>query len=179
MSKIGRKPIDLGTVQVELKNNTVFYKGKKGSGEHVLPSALRAHLIDHALKLECLESSRKNNMLWGLHRALLANEIQGIDSGFQEVVNISGLGFKAVLAGKVLTFSLGYSHKIQFPLPEGIDVEVDKTGQNVTIKGKNRQLVGLTASKIRALRPVEPYKATGIKRAGEVVLRKAGKTKAA
>jgi large subunit ribosomal protein L6 len=179
MSKIGRKPIDLADVKVELKDNNISFKGKKGSGEHTLPEVLKVVVDGNRLKILCDEVSHENKMLWGLHRALLANKIIGASEGFKEELSIQGLGFKAALAGKNLTFSLGYTHKITFPLPDGITVEVDKTGQNLVIKGQNKEQVGLVASQIKALRPTEPYKGTGIKRVNEQIIRKAGKTKAA
>ena len=109
MSKIGRKPIELGTVQVKIEGNVIHYAGKKDSGRHVLPASLHAVLIDNKLKIDCSAISRETNILWGLHRALLANEIQGVDVGFQKNVIINGLGFKAVASGKNLVFSLGQS----------------------------------------------------------------------
>lgn len=179
MSKIGRKPIDLGTVKVELDGNIVRYVGKKKSGEHVLPVDLKCVIEGNKIKLLCSNLTRQNKMLWGLHRALLANEITGAEKGFQESLVINGLGFKATAAGNSLVFNLGYSHKVPFELPEGITVEIDKTGQNLVVKGNDRQVVGAVGTNIRALRPPEPYKGTGIKLAKETILRKAGKTKSA
>jgi large subunit ribosomal protein L6 len=179
MSKIGRKPIDCGAVSIEIKGNSIHYKGKKGTGVHELPECLNAEVVDKKLKLNCQEHSRENKILWGLHRALLANEIKGMADGFKQDVSITGLGFKAAVSGKNVVFSLGYSHKINFVLPEGVTLTTDKTGQMLAVEGNDKEQVGLVASKIRALRPPEPYKGTGIKLAGEVIVRKAGKTKAA
>jgi large subunit ribosomal protein L6 len=179
MSKIGRKPIDLKGVKVELKDNKVFYSGAKVTGVHELPSALSAELVDGKVKLIVVQKSPENNMLWGLHRALLANEIEGAGAGFSQKVVITGLGFKGILNNNKIDFSLGYSHKIHFPIPDGITIEIDKTGQMITVKGYNKELVGHVCSKIKALRPTEPYKGTGIKLEKEVILRKAGKTKSA
>lgn len=179
MSKIGRKPINLGAVKIELHDNVIHYVGQKNSGQHVLPEGLRAVVDDKALTLTCSDLSRENKMLWGLHRALLANAITGADKGFQEALVINGLGFKAALSGRSLVFGLGFSHKKNFELPEGITVEIDKTGQNLVIKGNSREMVGWVGSEIRALRPPEPYKGTGIRLAKETILRKAGKTKSA
>lgn len=179
MSKIGRKPIQFGSVSVEVIDGSVHFKGKKASGIHELPAAIKVQLADNQLKLTATDSKRETKMLWGLHRALLANKIKGAAEGFKQEVNITGLGFKAALAGKNIIFSLGFSHKIEFPIPEGITITIDKTGQILTVEGNDRQLVGSVCSEIRALRPPEPYKGTGIKLAGELIIRKAGKTKAA
>lgn len=179
MSKIGRKPIDINNVQVELKGQEIHLKGKKGSIVHKLPQGLKLEVIDHKIKLLCEDKTSDANMIWGLHRALLANEIKGLNQGFEQKVIINGLGFKATVAGTNAVFSLGFSHKLTLAIPAGITVETDKTGQLVTIKGINKELVGFFASKIRELRPPEPYKGTGIRLENEVILRKAGKTKAA
>lgn len=179
MSKIGRKPIDTNNVQVELKGQEISLKGKKGSKIHILPAVLKAELADHKLKIVCENKTPENNVLWGLHRALLANELKGISDGFEQKVIINGLGFKAMSSGVKLVFTIGYSHKKELDIPQGITVEIDKSGQLLTIKGVDKEAVGFFASKICALRPVEPYKGTGIKIEGQIVLRKAGKTKSA
>jgi large subunit ribosomal protein L6 len=114
-----------------------------------------------------------------MHRALLANKVKGAETGFEKKIKIVGLGYKAQLAGKKLTFSLGYSHKIDYELPEGVDVKLDKTGQNLVFSSSNKLLLGDVCSHIRKLRPPEPYKGTGIIVGDEVIIRKAGKTKAA
>jgi large subunit ribosomal protein L6 len=179
MSKIGRKPINTTNVQVELKGQEINLKGKKGSKIHVLPAFLKAELVDHSLRITCNDRTAENNMAWGLHRALLANELKGLSEGFEQKVIINGLGFKAAVSGTKLVCTLGYSHKKELTIPQGITIEADKTGQLLTVKGIDKELVGFVASKICALRPIEPYKGTGIKIEGQVVLRKAGKTKSA
>jgi large subunit ribosomal protein L6 len=146
----------------------------------MLPEALKAEMVDSkAIRVLCDEPTAANRMLWGLHRALIFNKIKGLNVGFACTVNITGLGFKAVVSGDKITFSLGFSHKIVYQIPKGITVEVDKTGQNLTVKGVDKKEVGQVCSEIRALRPPEPYKGTGIKLATENIIRKAGKTKAA
>ena len=179
MSKIGRKPIDINNVQVELKGQEVHLKGKKGSNVYTLPNVLKVELADNKLKITCENKSTEANVLWGLHRALLANNIKGLAEGFEQKVIINGLGYKAVVSGSKVIFSLGYSHKIELEIPAEVTIETDKTGQNVTVRGTDKELVGYFASKIRELRPPEPYKGTGIRLANEVILRKAGKTKSA
>lgn len=179
MSKIGRRPIDLGNVKIDIKDQEVHLTGKNFSDVYLLPEVIKAEKVDNTLKLTCSKITRENNTLWGLHRALLANKIKGADKGFERELNITGLGYKGVLSGDKIIFSLGFSHKIDFPLPEGVKVEIDKTGQNIKVKGTEKEKIGLVASKIRSLRPPEPYKATGIKFADERIIRKAGKTKSA
>lgn len=112
-----------------------------------------------------------------MHRALISNEIKGAAEDFVKVVQINGLGFKAALSGSKIVFSLGYSHKIEFDLPKEVALEIDKPGQKLTFKSADKELLGHVCSQIRALRPPEPYKGTGIKLLTEVLVRKAGKTK--
>jgi large subunit ribosomal protein L6 len=180
MSKIGRKPIKISsTVKVEIKDKNVLINGPKLKITHELPDVIKASLKDGFLSLSPEKDSRENRILWGLHRALLANKIKGLETGFEKKIKIVGLGFKAQLAGKKLTFSLGYSHKIDYELPAGVDVEIDKTGQLMTFKASDKLLLGNVCDAIRAFRPPEPYKGTGIIIEGEVIIRKSGKTKAA
>lgn len=180
MSKIGRKPIDIGSAKIEIKGQEVHYSGKKGSGVYVLPEGMTAKLDG---KLLYLTFENKNgsdaNRIWGLNRALLANHIKGIQQDFEKVLQINGLGFKAAVSGNKIVFSLGFSHKIDFTLPKDVSLEVDKTGQRLTFRSPNKELMGLVCSQVRALRPPEPYKGTGVKLETEVIARKAGKTKAA
>lgn len=180
MSKIGRKSIDIGAVQVEIKGQEIHYKGKKNSGVHILPPNLTARLEGNKLFIEAKSDSedRDVNRVWGLHRALLANALKGADTGFEKQIQINGLGFKGILTGNKIVFSLGYSHKIDFDIPKEISVEIDKTGQLITLKSFDKEMLGHICSSIKALRPPEPYKGTGIKLSTEVIARKAGKTKA-
>ena len=179
MSKIGRRPIEIGNVKVEIKGNEVHYKGPKSSGVYTLPDNLAVGLEETLLMVTAKGNSDNDRRLWGLHRALLANVIKGASVEFEKQLQIEGLGYKAVLSGNKVVFSLGYSHKIDFQLPKGISLEVDKTGQKLTFKSSNKELVGHICSVIRALRPPEPYKGTGIRLSTEIIKRKAGKTKAA
>ncbi len=185
MSKIGRKPIMLGKVQAEVKGQEVHVKGAKGSGVLVLPDMLTATVRDGFVVIAPKEGIEKKrgrrelNQAWGLARALLANTIKGANAEFEKKLQIIGLGFKAALSGSTMVFSLGYSHKIDFPLPKGVSVDIDKTGQLLTFKSTDKELVGHVCSMVRALRLPEPYKGTGIKLATEVIARKAGKAKAA
>lgn len=175
MSKIGRKPIDIGNTKVEIKDNKIHYQGKLASGVYRLPDTFKAELKDKLLYIMPAKLLKDTNMFWGLHRALVSNNIKGSDLGFEKVLRINGLGYKAIISGSKIQFSLGYSHKIDFNVPEGVKVEVDKTGQLMTVKSPYKDLLGQVCSNIRALRPPEPYKGTGIKYETEVILRKIGK----
>ena len=181
MSKIGRKSINIAGLQVEVKGRDVHYKGAKASGVHSLPEYLQATVDGDTLKLSVVAAFAKERFInrdWGLHRSLLANKCLGASKGFERQLKINGLGFKAAVSGKKVVFTLGFSHKIDFELPDDVVMEVDRTGQALTLKSPDKALVGHVASMIRALRPPEPYKGTGVKFVEEVILRKAGKAKA-
>jgi large subunit ribosomal protein L6 len=125
------------------------------------------------------DESRESKGLHGLTRTLVRNAIDGVTKGYERTLEIAGVGFKAELKGKQIHFTLGYSHPIAFDLPEGITAEVDAKQTKLAVRGVDKHLLGLTAAKIRALRPPEPYKGKGIKYAEEIVRRKEGKTGAA
>jgi large subunit ribosomal protein L6 len=179
MSKIGRKPIDIGTVKVEIAQNEVRFQGKNASGSYSIPDSLTVQLEDKHLYIGSERKGNDINRIWGLHRSLLANKIKGADSGFEKQLRIVGLGFKATLVGTKIEFKLGYSHEISFALPQGVTVNIDKTGQLLTFKSADKELLGSVCSTVRGFRLPEPYKGTGIQYANEVIKRKAGKAKAA
>lgn len=179
MSKIGRRPIALQDVKVEIKGNELHYTGKNASGVHIVPTDLNIVVADGALTLLAEKATRKVNEVWGLHRALLANKIYGAHTLFERQVKIVGLGYKATVQGSSIEFSLGYSHKITVTIPKEVTAEVDKTGQLITFKSYDKELVGKVAGDMRRLRPVEPYKGTGVFLTTDVVIRKAGKAKSA
>ena len=181
MSKIGRKPIDLGNVSVEIKNNQVSYKGTKSSGTYQLPDEVKVVVDANKLWLKPAheeKTTRDFNRVWGMHRALLSNTIVGAGAGFVKDVVITGLGFKGVLVGNKITFSLGYSHKIDFELPKEVSLQIDKSGQKLTFSSFDKQKLGQVCSLIKAFRKTEPYKQTGIRLLTDIVIKKAGKTKA-
>jgi large subunit ribosomal protein L6 len=204
MSKIGRKPIEIKGSSVVVSGQLIEYKGPKSAGSHRVPDSfiplLEGDKLYLRLKNETDKGARQINRSWGLEHALLANKIKGSAAFFEKRLKINGLGFKAsflaidgikdlekkgekvVLVGdlpsekrKGLLLELGYSHYYYFGFPELIDIEVDKVGQNITIRSIDSALAGTYASKIRALRAPEPYKGTGIKNELEVIRRKAGK----
>jgi len=178
MSKIGRQPIPMRDVKVELKGQEVHYAGQFASGMHLLPLTLSARIENATLCIEAQNDSRDVRQVWGLHRALLANKISGAHALFQKQVKIVGLGYKAIAQGaNNIEFSLGYSHKINFSLPAGVTVEIDKVGQLLTLKSADKELVGKVGGEMRLLRQVEPYKGTGVYLTTDIIIRKAGKAK--
>lgn len=179
MSKIGRKPILFSTAKIEFKGKTLTITGAKTSFEHELPEVIVPLIADKTVLLQLKDSTRENRILWGLHRALVANKIKGVEVGFEKKISIVGLGFKAQSVGSKFVFSLGYTHKIDLECPKGVAIEIDKTGQQLVVKSADKFLLGNVCDKIRSFRPPEPYKGTGIIRQGDVIVRKAGKTKSA
>jgi large subunit ribosomal protein L6 len=186
MSKIGRKPIKLSGVTVDIKGQDIHYKGPKASGVYHLSSELSARVQDSTLYLTPAKNMQAMgqkqissvNRAWGLNRALLANELSGASQEFEKTLEINGLGYKAALADKKIILTLGFSHKIEEALPAGISVEIDKSGQKVKVKSVDKNLLGDFCSKIREFKEPEPYKGKGIKFSTEVIFRKdAGKGK--
>lgn len=186
MSKIGRKPIQLNGVTVDIKGQEVSYKGPKASGVYHLPSELSARVQDTSLYITPAQDKEKMssrqvsgvNRSWGLTRALLANQLNGAAQEFEKVLEINGLGYKAASVGNKIVLTLGFSHKIEEEIPAGITVEIDKSGQKVKARSSNRNLLGDFCSNIRELKEPEPYKGKGIKLSTEVIFRKsAGKGK--
>ncbi len=174
MSRIGKKLITiLKGVDVKITNNEIFIKGSKGEFKYNLPEILFAELKDGSLKVFPKMQRKDTNALWGTARALLANMILGVSRGFEKKLEIEGIGFKAVLDGRVLVLNLGFSHQVKFKLPDGVDAKAEKN--IITISGSDKNLVGQTAANIRALKKPEPYKGKGIKYQGEIIRRKAGK----
>ena len=179
MSKIGKKAIALTGAKVQIQGNRVTISGDKASFTHELPVGLTAKVDGKNLFVTSEKKDRRARMLWGLHRALVANYVKGVETGFEQKITIVGLGFKAQQTGKKLTFTLGYTHKIDLELHPEVTVEIDKTGQLLTLRSANKFVLGNVVDAIRSFRPPEPYKGTGIIKEGEVIVRKAGKTKAA
>lgn len=177
MSKIGRKPIAFADVQVTVKNNEIHYKGKNHSGVYYLPANFTARVEDDKLFVEPKAGMRVEGCFWGLQRALIANALRGAVQNFERNVEINGLGFKAVVMGDKVQFALGYTHKIIIDLPKEVKLTVDKTGQKLTFTSFDKEKLGQVCALVRSLRPPEPYKATGIKYAEEIIRKKAGKAK--
>ncbi len=183
MSRIGKKPIQVPAgVKVTIKDSVVHVEGKKSKLTSPIPPGIRFELKDSQLVAYRDSEEKPYPAYHGLARALAANAIKGVSEGFSKEVDVVGIGYKVDAKSKSVTFTLGYSHPIEFPLPEGIAVKVEKqprTIQNyvatVTISGADRQLVGQVAADIRALRRPDPYKGKGIRYANEYVRLKVGK----
>ncbi len=175
MSRIGRKPIDLPKgVEVQVDGNVVTVKGPKGQLAQAIPEDISVKLEDGVLHVERPSDAKKHRALHGLTRALLANMVTGVVSGFEKKMEMVGVGYRAQMQGKKLVVNVGYSHPVEFEPPEGIEFEVPAPTK-ITVKGIDKQLVGNTAAVIRATREPEPYKGKGIKYENEVIRRKAGK----
>jgi len=176
MSRIGKKPIPLPKgVDVHVGNGVVQVKGPKGNLLVSLMPGITASIEDGILTLERANEERQTRAYHGLNRALIANAVTGVSEGWKKELEIIGIGYRAEKKGNAVVFNLGYSHPIEYPIPEGIDIEVDGKANRVAVTGIDRQKVGQVAAEIRGLRPPEPYKGKGIRYAGEYVRIKAGK----
>ncbi len=177
MSKIGRIPIHFSLAQVAVTGQMIAVKGPNASFEHELPSCLRASVQDGKILVSAEGRDRSTKRLWGLHRILLANKVLGAERDFERKLIIVGLGYKGVLSGSKLVLTLGYTHQIDFEIPKGVVVTVDKTGQQLLFKSADKFLLGRACDTVKSFRLPEPYKGTGIMDEGQVIIRKAGKTK--
>ena len=178
MSRIGKLPVALPAgVQVNISGSQVTVKGPKGSLTRSFRPEVKIEQADGKLVVKRGGESRLHKSLHGLSRALLANMVTGVTKEFSKVLTIVGVGYRAELSGKLVSFSLGYSHPIFIRPPEGVKITVENQTR-VVVSGVDRELVGEVAAKIRGLRPPEPYKGKGIHYEGETIRRKAGKTAA-
>lgn len=175
MSRIGKQPIAIPNgVEVKLEGNVLKFKKGNLNKELDTKANVIVKLKDSAIVFYPKGDDRQSRAYWGTYRALANNVVIGLAEGFSKTLEINGVGYKAALKGKVLELSLGFSHPINFDIPEGIEIVVDKN--NVIIKGSDKQVVGQVAAQIREFRPPEPYKGKGVKYADERIIRKAGKT---
>ena len=176
MSRIGRLPVPVvDGAKVEVSGRTVTVKGPKGSLAQELPGGINAEVADGKILVKRRDDSKPQRALHGLTRALLNNAVVGVTKGFSKDLEIQGVGYRAQLAGTNVSFALGYTHPIEFPIPKGIQIAVDKQTK-LTVTGIDRQQVGHVAAKIRSLRPPDVYKGKGVRYVNEVVRKKAGKT---
>lgn len=174
MSKIGKKLIEVPNgVVVSLEANFVTVKGPKGELTYKIPRELQLSISDNKLLVVPVVKSKRTPALWGTLRAVVSNMVDGVTKGFEKKLEIEGVGFKAQMQGSDLSLNLGYSHPVVFKIPEGIKIDVVKN--TITISGFSKELVGQTAANIRSLKKPEPYKGKGIRYAGEIIRRKAGK----
>ncbi|HEY6874010.1 MAG TPA: 50S ribosomal protein L6 [Geobacteraceae bacterium] len=176
MSRIGKLPIEIPKgVKITYNEPCLKVDGPKGTLSRNVMEGVALDLSETSIVVTRADDGIKSRSAHGLTRTLINNMVTGVTKGFETALEISGVGYRAEVKGDMLNLSLGYSHPINYELPKGISVEVDKMTK-VLVKGIDKELVGQVAAKIRGFRGPEPYKGKGIKYAGEVILRKAGKT---
>ena len=176
MSRIGKKPIKIPEkTTVTYKNKIITVKGKNGSLTQTIHADVDLKIEESEIYVFPIKQNRKTIALQGMTRSVINSMVVGVSEGFERILEINGIGYRAEAKGKNVIFNLGYSHPIDFPLPEGIKATVEKNNV-VKLAGIDKQLLGQTAAQIRQLRPPEPYKGKGIKYAEEHIMRKAGKT---
>jgi large subunit ribosomal protein L6 len=174
MSRIGKKPVAIANgIEVSVDGSVVV--AKKGKLEKQLETHGRVgiELNENEVVFTKIGETKESAAYWGTYRALFNNIIVGLDEGFKKSLEINGVGYRAAIKGESLNLQLGFSHDIDFPIPEGLEITVEKNV--VTIKGSDKQAVGQAAAKIRSFRPPEPYKGKGVKYSDEKIIRKAGK----
>ncbi len=179
MSKLGKKPISIPKdTKVKVESGKLLLTGPKGSKELTINDKIfSATLADNNfLNIKLIKTNEKTKMLWGTTRSVINSALIGVSKGHEKTLELSGVGFRANLKGNILNLQLGFSHDCSYEIPEGIKIVVEK---NTTIKisGVDKELVGKISSEIKMLKPVEPYKAKGIKEKNQYVLRKEGKKK--
>ena len=177
MSRIGKKPVVVPAgVTAKVDGQLVSVKGAKGQLEFVVPDEVSVTQQDNAIKVDPRGDSKRAQALWGTARARVNNIVVGVTKGFEKKLEITGVGYRAAVQGKVLQLALGYSHDVNYPIPNGISIVTPKPTE-ITISGIDKQQVGQIAAEIRALRSPEPYKGKGVKYVDEFIFRKEGKKK--
>lgn len=175
MSRVGKLPIPVPSgVKVNIQGNEVTVDGPKGQMRRSFSPDMIIKLADSTLTVSRPDDERTHRALHGLSRTLLANMVQGVSQGFEKVLELSGVGYRAQKAGNKLVLNVGYSHPVEFVPPEGISIVVEGTNR-IKVQGADKEVVGETAARIRRIRIPDPYKAKGIKYLGEEIRRKAGK----
>lgn len=175
MSRVGKEPIQLPSgVEVKVHDDRLQIAGPKGELTTPVPSGIRFSVADGILQAERVGRGKKTRALWGLARSLAANAVIGVTEGYRRELRIEGIGYRANMQGRTLNMQLGFSHPVEFPVPEGIDINVEDQTK-ITVEGVDKQQVGEVAAQIRRIRPPEPYKGKGIRYADEIVRKKVGK----
>jgi len=171
MSRVGKLPIKVdAAVKVQVQGDLIRVEGKGGKLSHKIPEGIKVELKDGKLTVS---AGPNGGSLWGTTRTQLSNMVRGVTVGFTTELDIVGVGYRAALKGKALSLSLGFSHPIDFPIPEGIAIKVD--GTHLVVSGADKTLVGQVAAEIRGFRPPEPYQGKGVKYTDERIVRKQGK----
>jgi large subunit ribosomal protein L6 len=177
MSRVGKKPVAIPKgVTAKVEGQKVTVKGAKGELFFVVPEEVDVSFANDEVKVSPRSETKRARALWGTARAQVNNLVVGVSAGFERKLDITGVGYKAAVQGKVLQLSLGYSHDVPFPIPEGIAIATPKPVE-IIITGIDKRKVGQVASEIRALRPPEPYKGKGVRYSNEFIFRKEGKKK--
>ena len=177
MSRIGKRPVALPKgVEATVSGQTVSVKGPKGTRQFTATDDVTIAVEEGAVRVTPRGTSKRARQQWGMSRTQVANLVQGVTDGFKKELEISGVGYRAAVQGTVLKLQLGYSHDIDFAIPEGVTIATPRPTA-ITVEGIDQQLVGQVAANIRGWRPPEPYKGKGIKYAGEFIFRKEGKKK--
>jgi len=176
VSRIGRMPVEVPQgVTVNIKGTYVHVKGPKGQMEHTFPASMKISLKDGEVIVERPSDERTHRALHGMTRAIINNMVVGVDKGFEKVLEINGVGYRAELSGKKLVINVGYSHPVEVEPPDGITFDVEPRARLIKVQGYDKAVVGQVAADIRKIRPPEPYKGKGIKYIDERIRRKAGK----
>lgn len=174
MSRIGKSPIKIPSgVKVDILGQEISVEGPKGKLKQIIPGEIKADILENQVVFSVARQSKDSSALWGLSRSLVNNMVIGVSEGFAKKLEIEGVGYKAALSGKDIVLNIGFSHPVTIKSPEGIEFKVEKNA--IIISGIDKYSVGQIAAKIRAKKKPEPYKGKGIRYAGEVVRRKAGK----
>ena len=179
MSKLGKKPIPIPKdTKVKLESGKLILTGPKGSKELTLNDKIFTTTIadDKNLILKLIKKNETSSVLWGTTRSIINSAIIGVSAGFEKILELTGVGFRANLKGNVLNLQIGFSHEVLYTIPDGIKLTVEKN-TIIRITGIDKELVGKVSSEIKKLKPVEPYKGKGIKERGQYILRKEGKKK--
>jgi len=177
MSRVGKKPVAIPSgVTASVSGQTVKVKGAKGELSFVVPDLVDVAQADGSIAVMPRNESKQARAMWGMSRAQVANLVQGVTAGYEKKLEINGVGYKAAVAGKVLKLNLGYSHDIDYPIPEGIQIATPKPTE-IIVTGIDKQKVGQTAAEIREFRGPEPYQGKGVKYVDEFIFRKEGKKK--
>ena len=180
MSRIGKNPVSIPSgVEVQLADGVMTAKGKLGELQLSVDENVDVTVEDNEITVRPIGDSKRARQMWGTTRSLVDNLVVGVSEGFDVKLEVQGVGYRADVQGKNLVLALGYSHPIEYPIPEGITITAERPQNNyiVTISGANKQRVGQVAAEIRAFRKPEPYKGKGVRYLGEYVRRKEGKKK--
>lgn len=176
MSRIGKKPIEIPSgVEVKVETDSIYIKGPKGSLSWRYPKGISVSVEDGKIIVARSGDSKNEKALHGLSRSLISNMVTGVSQGYQRVLEIHGVGYRAQLQGNRLLLTLGYSHPVEYHLPEGVSATVDQKQTTITLTSVDKHLLGQVAANLRALRPPDPYKGKGIRYAGESLKLKVGK----